>query len=140
MTADPDSAAPPVEAELHPARYARLREVPPPPVGTGTNGVARFVVQRIADWLGAPISPEDLALLSEWAGGLAGTTFGWWNRHQHRDHFRYWVRARKSDYDSGFRAGKREGLARHKAIAQESYRRGFTNGQAARRTPEQLEK
>ena len=134
MTIDPaEAAALPVVTEIHPARYTRLRRVPPPPVGTGANGVARFVVQRIADWLETPISPEDLALLSEWAGGLAGTTFNWWSRHQHRDHFRYWVRARKAAYDYGFQAARREGRARQKAIAQESYRRGFAAGRAAER-------
>jgi len=94
--------------------------------------VSRFAVQRIADWLETPISPEDLALLSEWANGLATTSHRWRYRHQHRDHHRYAVRAKKAAYDYGFQAGKREGRASRKLVAEKSFSRGYQEGLAHR--------
>ncbi len=120
------------EIELHPARYQRLRSVTPPEPSDGTGTVARFVVQRIADWLETPISPEDLALLSEWANGQADRTQRWWTRTQHRDRFRSTRRQIAAAYNFGFQAAKREGRIARRAAAQESYRRGLADGLAAK--------
>lgn len=119
------------EIELHPARYQRLRSVTQPEPSAGTGTVARFVVQRIADWLETPISPEDLALLSEWAIGKADSTHRWWTRTQHRDRYRDGRRQIAAAYNFGFQAAKREGHIARRAAAQESYRRGFAAGLAA---------
>ncbi len=103
----------------------------PPDSSAGTNAVARFVVQRIADWLETPISPEDLALLSEWANGQADRTQRWWTRTQHRDRFRSTRRQIAAAYNFGYQAAKREARITRREAAQESYRRGYADGLAA---------